>query len=146
MRGHTAACSKYQEYIEEGVRTTAQSQPAIIRWKRGELKKKKKTWSIASWVFWGKSKGTVLKPLCIRWIHFILHFDTSINWKPHDQVDIVPFVSNDTTQDVIIQLYKVWSNKKQRYGILLLEVIVLARMCAARPGQCPSYYLSSVIF
>nr|XP_057908273.1 E3 ubiquitin-protein ligase RNF114 isoform X2 [Doryrhamphus excisus] len=31
MRGHTAACLKYQEYIEEGVRTTAQSQPAIIR-------------------------------------------------------------------------------------------------------------------
>lgn len=31
MRSHTAACSKYQEYIEEGVRTTAQSQPAIIR-------------------------------------------------------------------------------------------------------------------
>ncbi|KAI3357644.1 hypothetical protein L3Q82_016057 [Scortum barcoo] len=30
MRSHTAACSKYQEYIEEGVRTTAQSQPAII--------------------------------------------------------------------------------------------------------------------
>ena len=33
MRSHTAACSKYQDYIEEGVRTTAQSQPAIIRWK-----------------------------------------------------------------------------------------------------------------
>lgn len=31
MRSHTAACSKYQEYIEEGVRTTAQSQPAVIR-------------------------------------------------------------------------------------------------------------------
>lgn len=31
MRSHTAGCSKYQEYIEEGVRTTAQSQPAIIR-------------------------------------------------------------------------------------------------------------------
>ena len=31
MRSHTAACSKYQEYIEEGVRTTAQSQPTIIR-------------------------------------------------------------------------------------------------------------------
>ncbi|CAJ1085033.1 E3 ubiquitin-protein ligase RNF114 [Xyrichtys novacula] len=30
MRGHTAACTKYQEYIEEGVRTTAQNQPAII--------------------------------------------------------------------------------------------------------------------
>ncbi|TNN44875.1 E3 ubiquitin-protein ligase RNF114 [Liparis tanakae] len=30
MRSHTAACSKFQEYIEEGVRTTAQSQPAII--------------------------------------------------------------------------------------------------------------------
>ncbi|CDQ74446.1 E3 ubiquitin-protein ligase RNF114 [Oncorhynchus tshawytscha] len=30
MRGHTAACSKYQEYIEEGVRTTAQTQPNII--------------------------------------------------------------------------------------------------------------------
>uniref|UniRef100_A0A3Q3XPP9 E3 ubiquitin-protein ligase RNF114 n=1 Tax=Mola mola TaxID=94237 RepID=A0A3Q3XPP9_MOLML len=30
MRGHTAACSKYQEYIDEGVRTTAQSQPAVI--------------------------------------------------------------------------------------------------------------------
>lgn len=30
MRGHTASCSKYQEYIEEGVRTTAQNQPAII--------------------------------------------------------------------------------------------------------------------
>ncbi|XP_035014980.1 E3 ubiquitin-protein ligase RNF114 [Hippoglossus stenolepis] len=30
MRSHTAACSKYQDYIEEGVRTTAQSQPAII--------------------------------------------------------------------------------------------------------------------
>ncbi|PWA31730.1 hypothetical protein CCH79_00006726 [Gambusia affinis] len=30
MRSHTAACSKYQEYIEEGVRSTAQSQPAII--------------------------------------------------------------------------------------------------------------------
>ncbi|XP_039863755.1 E3 ubiquitin-protein ligase RNF114 [Simochromis diagramma] len=30
MRSHTAACSKYQEYIEEGVRTTAQSQPAIV--------------------------------------------------------------------------------------------------------------------
>lgn len=32
MRGHTAICSKYQEYIEEGVRTTAKSQPAIIRY------------------------------------------------------------------------------------------------------------------
>lgn len=31
MRSHTAACSKYQEYIEEGVRTSAQNQPAIIR-------------------------------------------------------------------------------------------------------------------
>lgn len=31
MRNHTAACSKYQDYIEEGVRTTAQSQPAIVR-------------------------------------------------------------------------------------------------------------------
>lgn len=31
MRSHTATCSKYQEYIEEGVRTTAQSQPAIVR-------------------------------------------------------------------------------------------------------------------
>ncbi|XP_054902219.1 E3 ubiquitin-protein ligase RNF114 [Poeciliopsis prolifica] len=30
MRSHTVACSKYQEYIEEGVRSTAQSQPAII--------------------------------------------------------------------------------------------------------------------
>uniref|UniRef100_A0A3B4YXA4 RING-type E3 ubiquitin transferase n=1 Tax=Seriola lalandi dorsalis TaxID=1841481 RepID=A0A3B4YXA4_SERLL len=30
MRSHTAACSKYQDYIEEGVRTTAQTQPAII--------------------------------------------------------------------------------------------------------------------
>lgn len=30
MRSHTAACSKYQDYIEEGVRTTAQNQPAII--------------------------------------------------------------------------------------------------------------------
>ncbi|KAM9343489.1 E3 ubiquitin-protein ligase RNF114 [Pholidichthys leucotaenia] len=30
MRTHTAACSKYQEYIDEGVRTTAQRQPAII--------------------------------------------------------------------------------------------------------------------
>uniref|UniRef100_A0AAZ3R8B6 RING-type E3 ubiquitin transferase n=1 Tax=Oncorhynchus tshawytscha TaxID=74940 RepID=A0AAZ3R8B6_ONCTS len=30
MRSHTAACSKYQEYIEEGVRTTAQTQPNII--------------------------------------------------------------------------------------------------------------------
>lgn len=32
MRGHTAVCSKYQEYIEEGVRTTAKSQPPIIRY------------------------------------------------------------------------------------------------------------------
>ncbi|XP_034028491.1 E3 ubiquitin-protein ligase RNF114 [Thalassophryne amazonica] len=30
MRLHTAACPKYQEYIEEGVRTSAQTQPAII--------------------------------------------------------------------------------------------------------------------
>uniref|UniRef100_H3DKH9 RING-type E3 ubiquitin transferase n=1 Tax=Tetraodon nigroviridis TaxID=99883 RepID=H3DKH9_TETNG len=30
MRSHTASCSKYQEYIEEGVRTSAQNQPAII--------------------------------------------------------------------------------------------------------------------
>uniref|UniRef100_A0A7N6A4J4 E3 ubiquitin-protein ligase RNF114 n=1 Tax=Anabas testudineus TaxID=64144 RepID=A0A7N6A4J4_ANATE len=30
MRSHTAACSKYQEYIEEGVRTTAQSQPRTL--------------------------------------------------------------------------------------------------------------------
>ncbi|XP_074536784.1 E3 ubiquitin-protein ligase RNF114 [Halichoeres trimaculatus] len=30
MRSHTAGCTKYQEYIEEGVRTTAQNQPAII--------------------------------------------------------------------------------------------------------------------
>lgn len=31
MRSHTASCSKYQEYIDEGVRTSAQNQPAIIR-------------------------------------------------------------------------------------------------------------------
>ena len=31
MRSHTAACSKYQEYIEEGVRTSAQTQPPIVR-------------------------------------------------------------------------------------------------------------------
>uniref|UniRef100_A0A8C9W5V2 E3 ubiquitin-protein ligase RNF114 n=2 Tax=Scleropages formosus TaxID=113540 RepID=A0A8C9W5V2_SCLFO len=30
MRGHTASCSKYQEYIDEGVRSTAKSQPAIV--------------------------------------------------------------------------------------------------------------------
>uniref|UniRef100_A0AAV2LXB2 RING-type E3 ubiquitin transferase n=1 Tax=Knipowitschia caucasica TaxID=637954 RepID=A0AAV2LXB2_KNICA len=30
MRAHTATCSKFQEYIEEGVRTTAKTQPAII--------------------------------------------------------------------------------------------------------------------
>ncbi|KAM8830237.1 E3 ubiquitin-protein ligase RNF114 isoform 1-T1 [Synchiropus picturatus] len=30
MRSHTAACSKYQEYIEEGVRTTAQSLPVVL--------------------------------------------------------------------------------------------------------------------
>lgn len=30
MRAHTANCSKYQEYIEEGVRTTALAQPVII--------------------------------------------------------------------------------------------------------------------
>lgn len=32
MRGHTAVCTKYQEYIEEGVRSTAKSQPTIIRY------------------------------------------------------------------------------------------------------------------
>uniref|UniRef100_A0A3B3RRK3 RING-type E3 ubiquitin transferase n=1 Tax=Paramormyrops kingsleyae TaxID=1676925 RepID=A0A3B3RRK3_9TELE len=31
MRSHTAVCSKYQEYIDEGVRSTTQSQPAV-RW------------------------------------------------------------------------------------------------------------------
>ncbi|XP_023654642.1 E3 ubiquitin-protein ligase RNF114 isoform X2 [Paramormyrops kingsleyae] len=29
MRSHTAVCSKYQEYIDEGVRSTTQSQPAV---------------------------------------------------------------------------------------------------------------------
>ncbi|KAJ8265345.1 hypothetical protein COCON_G00144440 [Conger conger] len=30
MRSHTAGCSKYQEYIDEGVKTTARSQPPVI--------------------------------------------------------------------------------------------------------------------
>ncbi|XP_036389343.1 E3 ubiquitin-protein ligase RNF114 [Megalops cyprinoides] len=30
MRSHTASCTKYQEYIDEGVRTTARSQPAVV--------------------------------------------------------------------------------------------------------------------
>ncbi|XP_048840234.1 E3 ubiquitin-protein ligase RNF114 isoform X1 [Brienomyrus brachyistius] len=34
MRSHTAVCSKYQEYIDEGVRSTTQSQPAV-RWGAG---------------------------------------------------------------------------------------------------------------
>ncbi|XP_062396681.1 E3 ubiquitin-protein ligase RNF114 [Sardina pilchardus] len=30
MRSHTSTCSKYQEYIEEGVRSSAQTQPTVI--------------------------------------------------------------------------------------------------------------------